>query len=174
MEASDDRLEVATRGEDAFVRVVGRGSFKAGPALKKFGVLAVDGGCRRVILDMQSCVGMDSTFMGVLAGLVMLLKKQSGEMVMTNLSKKNRFLLETLGLGGLIRMEPAEGDEEKSKTDLTPLDTAVAWRETAEVMVAAHETLVTISPDNLSKFKDVLACLKEGLKRKDTAAGPTH
>jgi hypothetical protein len=35
-------------------------------------------------------------------------------------------------------------------------------------MLEAHENLVRLSPENLPKFKDVLAFLREDLKRPDS------
>lgn len=167
MELPSDSLLVAVADHRALIRVLGRGSFKGSPALKRFGQAAIQKGCSEFILDMEGCVGMDSTFMGVLAGLAMRLKREkSGRMALVNLSVKNHRLLKQLGLDQLLTMQAAgAGDGGVPAEGLSMLDTAPTdKRVTAETMLAAHEDLIQLSPDNLPKFKDVLAYIREDLK----------
>jgi len=172
-ESDSDVLLVATHRGSALVRVQGRGSFKVGPPLKQFGLNAIGNGCRQFILDMDGCVGMDSTFMGVLAGLAMRLKREpDGRMVMMNLTSKTMALLETLGLDRLIEAH-LEGDvsEDLKKhladvVDLSVLDASTSdTKLTLETMLGAHQDLVKVSPENLPKFKNVMAYLSADLKQ---------
>jgi anti-anti-sigma factor len=160
MEVPVDSLEVAAQGQDAYVRVGGRGSFKGGPALKQFGMAALDRGCRRIVVDMTACTGMDSTFMGVLAGLALTARKKKGELVLRAVSDKNTTLLRTLGLSQLVTMESAAGTP---VPEVEVLETTADKRTLTETMLNAHETLVAVLPGNLPKFKDVLTYLKEDL-----------
>ena len=172
MDVGTDSLLVAIYKECAFVRVLKRGSFKTSPALKKFGASAIERGCREFIVDMDDCLSMDSTFMGVVAGLALRLRRDvGGEMVLINLSAKTGALLETLGPNRLVKMQVAGALTDELKERLThigglsQLDTSHASRKlTAETMLAAHEDLIKASPENLPKFQDVLAYLKEDLK----------
>jgi anti-sigma B factor antagonist len=172
-EKEADALLVATHRGSALIRVKGRGSFKVGPGLKQFGLSAIGSGCKQFILDMNECVGMDSTFMGVLAGLACRLKEEAGgRMVMMNLNAKTLALLETLGLDRIIETY-AEGSvsEDLKKcladvVDMSVLDGSTTDRKlTLETMLTAHEDLVKISPDNLPKFKNVMAYLSADLKQ---------
>lgn len=168
-----DKLLVAIQNEAAIVRVRGRGSFKISTALKEFVGAAIDRGCTKLILDMTECIGMDSTFMGVLAGLSFRLKQKNGGVVMVNMSLRTRGLLATLGLDEVIEPHMA-GDMPESLAGLLagaggemPVleNPERSTRETAATMLEAHENLVRLSPDNLPKFKDVLAFLQEDLKK---------
>ncbi len=169
-----DQLLVGISGEIAFIRVLGRGSFKISTALKEFSAAAIDTGCTSLVLDMAECVGMDSTFMGVLAGLAFRLKQKSaaGRITMVNLSVRTRGLLTTLGLDQVIDPHMAGATPENlqpyfqsTASRMTALDTREnSTRVTAETMLEAHENLVKLSPENLPKFKDVLAFLREDLK----------
>lgn len=163
MDVSSDLIEVAADARDAFVRVHGRGSFKNSPALKQFGIAMKDRGCRMLIVELGDCLGMDSTFMGVLAGLAILYRKGEGEVLLRNLSDKNRTLVETLGLNQLIRIE--QGGDAQSRRKTTRLDTTSDRKAIAETMLEAHETLVTATPENVVRFKDVLAYLREDVGR---------
>lgn len=168
-----DGIQVAIRAPLAFIRVVGRGSFKISASFKEFAIHALDSGCRRLVLDMIECVGMDSTFMGVLAGLAFRLRGvPEGRIVMVNLNPRTRGLLSTLGLDEAVEAHMAGA----TPPDLEPFlagpralaDLPVEERgqaETARTMLEAHENLVRLSPENLPKFKDVLTFLREDLKK---------
>ena len=169
-----DRIDVAVVTPDAFVRVIGKGSYKLCPALKAFGLVALDQGCRRLVIDMASCIGMDSTFMGVVAGLTLRTNEQQGELVMVCLSDKNRLLLETLGLADLIRAETGRSAG-GCPGGLRPLEPAVDRTDTTTTMLQAHETLVGVAPGNEARFRDVLGYLEGGtlyLKGQNRTLGP--
>ena len=175
-----DRLWVMFRPPLAVVRVVGRGSFKNSPALKDFVADALANGAESLALDMSACAGMDSTFMGVLAGIAMRLRKENrgGEVILVNLDDKLSALLTTLGLNLIVHGYAA---------GTTPSDIALALacesglqtvsssgaepRRTAETMLEAHQNLVDISPKNLAKFRDVIEYLREDVNRKHGAGG---
>lgn len=169
MENGGDRVEVAILGETAHARVVGRGTFRVGPSMKQFGLSAFDRGCDRLVMDMRDCVGMDSTFMGVLAGLATLWRRRNGEVVLSNMSEKNCFLVKMLGLSHLVRMDT--GESPKVPVVEQRLDTAADKRTITETMITAHEALVEVAPENLVKFKDVLTYLKEDLERAGAPKG---
>lgn len=175
MEQTGDTILVAATPDAAMVRVNGRGSFKSGPALKQFGRSCIEKGCRRIVVDLKDCVGMDSTFMGVLAGLAAALKKKEGGILAAiNLTPKNLSLLETLGLTSMIKTCPpgAESDQLATGTGATPVQldsSGIDKRTTTATMLDAHETLVGVSPANLPKFKNVLEYLREDLQKQDQA-----
>ncbi len=168
-----DELLVAVVGGAALVRVHGRGSFKTGPALKQFGVMAIEQGCRRIILDMDGCIGMDSTFMGVLAGLALRLRRDAeGVVVMMNLSDKTSYLLETLGLDRLLELYPAGHLDDALKQHLSVLGDLSQLavdesdkRLTLETMLEAHQDLVKAVPENLPKFKNVIEYVSQDLQQ---------
>jgi len=90
-----------------------------------------------------------------------------------NMSLRTRGLLATLGLDEVIEPHMA-GDMPESLAGLLagaggemPVleNPERSTRETAATMLEAHENLVRLSPDNLPKFKDVLAFLQEDLKK---------
>jgi anti-anti-sigma regulatory factor len=127
-------------------------------------------GCGCFVLDLSECVLMDSTFLGVLAGLG--LKLSSGNegparrgVELFNPSPRNTELLETLGVLQLFKLThgsftaPASTQPQEhtpahpSKADLT------------RTSLEAHQTLIELSPANAARFKDVTQYLAEGLKK---------
>ncbi len=170
-----DQILVVIHDPTAYVRVVGRGNFKNSVALKQFGTAAIDQDARSIVLDMTDCVGMDSTFMGVLAGLAFRLKQRcGGEILMVNLSPRTRSLLATLGLDRVIRPfmlgatppEHLRVLEETEELDRLPA-ASESQRLTTETMIEAHENLGAVSEGNVPKFTDVLAYLRDDLARSE-------
>jgi anti-sigma B factor antagonist len=169
-----DEILVAVRQRCAMVKVNGRGSFKAGPSLKRFGAAVVDKGCTQIIFDMEQCLAMDSTFMGVLAGLALRLQRASddGRVVAMNLTPKTASLLETLGLDRLVECYQAGNLPDKLRVCLNNLlelenlaaDGEDEKRDSLETMLEAHQDLVEAAPENLTRFRDVIAYLDQDLK----------
>jgi len=168
-----DQILVALRDKLALIRVMERGSFKVSSAMKTFGAAAADKGVNRLIMDMSDCIGMDSTFMGVIAGLASRLKHQTGgKIYMINLHARTQSLLSTLGLDRIVETyllgrEPKDiqvlVSHETHLDNLSPEDRG--RQETASLMLEAHENLVALSEKNRPKFKDVLTFLREDLKK---------
>lgn len=170
---SEDRLLVAIQKDVAFIRVRERGSFKISKHLKSFGLSAIEQGVRCIVVDLAECIGMDSTFMGVLAGIAFRLRKEKqGKLYIVNLSARTRGLLSTLGLDQLVIPCMAGSTPEEFKSLLEDADPMKAVesgdesrREMAEMMLEAHEHLVELNPENLPRFKDVLTFLREDVKK---------
>lgn len=168
-----DKVLVTIHKHVAVIRVEGRGSFKSSTALKEFGRTALAEGCRTAVLDMSDCVGMDSTFMGTLAGFATRLRqREEGAMILLNLNPRVRGLVATLGLDRLAQAyEPgATPDSLRSLAALSESLHALEIPEgsrdaTTKMMIEAHENLVAIAPENLPRFKDVLTYLREDLQR---------
>lgn len=167
-----DKLLVAVKGRNAFVKVIGRGSFKVSTPLREFGIAAIGMGCGRIIFEMSRCVGMDSTFMGTIAGLSLRMREgdSKGEVILFNLSEKTLGLIRTLGLNKIVSayMQGDEPDAIKSYLAGTEgFETLIrrdeSDQDTTQAMLDAHESLVDVEPENINKFRDVIDFLREDL-----------
>ena len=165
-------LEVARQGATAYLRVLGRATFTVGPVLKQFGTAAIEEGCTRMVLDVSACKGMDSTFMGVLAGMATRLTRQTGgTMLILNVSDKLFEVLSTLGLNQLMECrrlgatpEPLLGPPLSAQA-LNPISAVSADLPTTQhVMLEAHTDLAAVSAENQLRFKDVLTYVREDVK----------
>lgn len=163
---AEDRILVTVDEAYALARVIGRGSYKISRSLKEFATRVMDAGSAVFLLDLQHCVGMDSTFMGVLAGVSQRQQKENGrKIILTGVSEKLINLMNTLGLSHLVEIQEDLSEEEKENklTELdrgneTPLDSA-------HTMLEAHEKLAEIDDENRLRFQDVLEYLREDIKR---------
>lgn len=172
---NQDNLTAAFIDRTAVIRVEGRGSFKTSPPMKQFIQRVIESkSVNRILIDMSGCCGMDSTFMGVLAGLSYHLKGMSGfTLKLTNLSEKNQKLLTTLGVDRVVNYSLSSTDEEKELMS-SPCDDAqtlepdsMTTLEAAKTTLEAHETLVDINPENLVKFKSVIELLQNDVRTLD-------
>jgi anti-anti-sigma regulatory factor len=167
-----DNVTAAYIDHTAVIRIEGRGSFKVSPPMKQFVHQVISkksADC--ILIDMSDCTGMDSTFMGVTAGLSCLIKsKPNISFKLINLSDKNKKLLSTLGVDRVVDFSMSAtsqekeliSDEDKPTQSLEP-DFSDKL-EAAKTTLEAHETLVDINPENLSKFKSVLELLQDDVR----------
>src|SRR6185436_9282559 len=82
------------------VRIDGRASFQNSGCLRVFISEMLARGKNRFVLDFQQCASMDSTFLGVLAGAAIELRKASrdGSLVVARVGQRNLVLLRSLGV----------------------------------------------------------------------------
>jgi anti-anti-sigma regulatory factor len=144
------------------VRIEGRACFQNCACLRDFVTEMRRQGKCRFVVDFQLCLSMDSTFLGVLAGAALDLRKLQppGSMVLTRVGPRNLELFRNLGLHRLLVIDAGD-----SKLDVTHDAAPIPCREHTELEQArlaleAHENLVACDEANRGKFQDVLSFLK--------------
>jgi hypothetical protein len=128
-------------------------------------------GYNYLILDLTDCTLMDSTFLGVLAGFGLKVNAprpdggSMGTMELFNPNPRIAELLENLGVLHLFKMTQGQikVPEDCETKDRSAGD--VSREEVTRTCLEAHQTLMKINPDNVSRFKDVAAFLAEDLKK---------
>lgn len=151
--------------DPVIVKITGKASFlNSGPVKDLFDRL-VDQGKQRFVVDFQHCTGMDSTFLGILAGLGIRLMKMEprGSVVLCRLGDRNRELVRNLGLHRLLILdegEALEGAEPKEGLEAVDAGKRLSEVENARLVLQAHENLVEIDASNKTKFQDVISFLK--------------
>jgi anti-anti-sigma factor len=150
------------------VRIAGRACFQNSMCLRDFVTEMLQQGKTRFVFDFLHCTSMDSTFLGVLAGIALELRKRpgGGSLVLSRMGSRNLELVRNLGLHRLLTVDSGEfpmtfgqNDQPLQCRDQTELDHA-------RLVLEAHENLVTVDESNRSKFQDVLAFLKNRVAQK--------
>jgi anti-sigma B factor antagonist len=168
-------ISVGLTDNEVYVRVVGRGTFQNGQPLRRYALEMIERGVQRFVIDLGGCDGMDSTFLGVLAGIGLRLTQNGrpGQVRIANLSSRNSELLQTLGLDRLLVMDAKTAGELPSgpptgivmqrlpDSDITRLSKTLSKGDTADLMLDAHESLIRADQGNLAKFKDLTSFLRE-------------
>jgi anti-anti-sigma factor len=150
------------------VRIDGRASFQNSGGLRDFVTEIMARGKNRFVLDFQQCASMDSTFLGVLAGVAIELSKRGGggSLVLARVGPRNLELMRNLGLHRLLTIDPGEQARDLQKCD-TPIEVKRCTEiESARLVLQAHENLVAADEANRAKFQDVLVFLRNRLEQK--------
>jgi len=170
---SDPQVLVATTDECTLVAVSGAATYKLAPSFKQATQAALLAGSNLIVVDMAACSSMDSTFMGSIASLGFAQHKSGcSPLILINLRPNAAALLRGLGVDRILQVYPSGslpdgiGNLGPLVENLQPVQTdPTTERELTILMYDAHETLTKVDPENLQRFKDVLAFLKEDIQR---------
>jgi anti-anti-sigma regulatory factor len=158
----------------SWIRLEGKGSFQNSPALKAIGDARIADGENRVVVDLEGCSGMDSTFMGTLAGLATRLAAvEGGGLMIAEPGERNRRSLEDLGLDFLMEIDPPSAvwrgkvddirNSLKSSESIEPIARGPRGRHVLE----AHQNLSNINERNARSFSTVVNMLEKDLSDQD-------
>lgn len=183
MNDQENGIGVGCTKDGVYVRVVGRGTFQNSQPLRRFAMEMIEHGRRMFTVDIAQCPNMDSTFLGVLAGIGLRLQRlgdhPAGRLQVVNVSPRNLDLIQTLGLGRLLEVHPGNGQgtippppglelELLPESDIEHQTKALDKNETTNLMLQAHDNLVKADEHNAPKFRSVTKFLRETLERHRT------
>ncbi len=138
--------------------------------MKQWAETHVGAGRHCVVVDLELCTGMDSTFMGTMAGIALRLAKlPDGVLQVTGANEKNRNSLEDLGLSMLLEIEPKDADWQDNITSIRSslqersLTSSV---DRTQHVFDAHKLLCEADESNDEKFSTVLDVLEAELENR--------
>lgn len=157
----------------SWIRCEGKGSFLNSPAVKAFGDERIAAGDALLVMDLGACTGMDSTFMGTLAGIAARLSAHDGGILqVADPGDRNRRSLEDLGLDFLMEIDPPaavwRGRMEDLRKNLAPPHTAgpLGQLQRTRHVLEAHQTLSDMNDKNAREFAGVVGVLESELSEK--------
>jgi anti-sigma B factor antagonist len=153
--------------DPVLVRIEGRASFLNSACLRDFMSQMLKSGKSRFVIDFLRCTSMDSTFLGVLAGMALDLRKRApkGSLVLTRMGQRNLELVRNLGLHKLLTVDASEAGANLDACD-TPLVCGERGElENARLVLEAHENLVSADESNRGKFQDVLVFMRNRVEQ---------
>ena len=161
-DATKPTFLVDTSSDPVAIRIEGRASFQNSACLQEFFTALLAQEKRRFVMDFANCTSMDSTFLGVLAGVALQLRKQTppGSLVLCRLGARNLELVRNLGLHRLLTVDTEAVDVNLNAPSALACVPDKGELESARLVLAAHENLVAADEANRAKFQDVLAFLK--------------
>lgn len=151
-------------GDHLYVRAVGLANMKHAPVLDAFIDSERAAGATTVCVDLSSCTGMDSTFMGLLVGTSQSMVQQGGRLVVINPSEGNRRLLDMLGVTEVV---PVSEGCVPPEVDFVAVESraGVGAIQRMELVLRAHRDLVALGPANQGKFSAFIGALEKDLER---------
>lgn len=165
------KIEVAVMDSTAFIRISGRASLLNSVEFRSGVNTLAHRGVSHFVLDLTECPIMDSTFLGVLAGLVIGEGKEGSALGIEILNPHQRVvdLLDSLGVVHFFKIShnaqpcTAVFDESISDSD------RVSAAERSRTCLEAHKVLMDLNPQNIPKFQDLTRLLVEDLEKKGPA-----
>lgn len=156
--------DVATGGDAFLVIIRGRATYTTCRAFGEFLEAAAGTGRRALVIDLKECVSLDSTVLGLVAGAAGDFRKKGGDVFIQNASGRIREVIVNLGLPELLTLLP-EGEIAPAAQALLGSETEshAAAPARNSTILHAHETLMAANPENIARFKDVVAFMREDL-----------
>ena len=176
MNTPTSRILVGMIGRVFWMRVEGKGTFQNSLQAKSAfqGMLAL--GVRSLVVDLDRCPMMDSTFLGMLTGAALAVKTATPPpagtegLSVVNANQRNVQLLTSLGLHNILNLD-TEGkmwaaERERPSAALQQCDEAQPCTKEVQTMhiLDAHKTLSGINAENQVRFHDVIEFLEKELK----------
>jgi anti-sigma B factor antagonist len=154
------------------IRISGRASFQSSVDFRTLVTALWQQGHTRFVLELTECQLMDSTFLGVMAGLGL---KFSGErnpngqatLELLNPSERVTDMLDNLGIIHLFKIVRGPSPASKSMNAVEQPSSNPDKKELSRTCLEAHKLLMEINPDNIPKFKDVTRFLEEDIQRQN-------
>lgn len=164
-------------GRIALVRVVGRGNFGISIPFKNFALKMQERGGVKFVIDLQYCESMDSTFMGVLAGICLAqIKSNAGRVAVVNANEHCRRLLKNLGIIHLLDLRTgavAEVQRAEDEDQFAPAKNSSGSKlEQICTMLEAHKELVRLDQKNEVQFQAVIEYLEKSLQEERDSKAP--
>lgn len=147
------------------VKIMGRASFINSAPLRDFFHRMIQSGKTEFLMDFQECTTMDSTFLGITAGVALELRKQTppGKLVLCRLGERNLELVKNLGLHRILLLD--EGNTAAKLSNGEALKgMPLSEQENAKMVLKAHETLCQCDDSNKERFQDVIHFLKNQIE----------
>jgi anti-anti-sigma regulatory factor len=171
---TENQILVGTFDGFSWIRCVGKGSFLLSPLMKQFGEERIQAGEKLLAIDLGGCTGMDSTFMGSLAGMAARLAAGGGALEIADIDNRGRQSLEDLGLDSMMTLCPPGapwiGRIDAIRAELAPPRAAATLphvRDRARHVLEAHETLADTNPENAKRFAGVISILRDDVADKE-------
>ena len=167
-EAAKPVYLVDAYSDPILVRIEGRASFQNSGCLHDFFTEMRRQGKVRYVLDFIGCTSMDSTFLGVLAGAALQLRKLTppGKLILVRVGERNLELIRNLGLHRLVTVDAGAFPMSFGQQASPLADCDRSELENARLVLEAHENLVATDESNRSKFQDVLSFLRNRVNQK--------
>ena len=157
-------------GKVFWLRVEGRGSFQNSVQVKRAFQTVLDEGTQDLVVDLEHCPMMDSTFLGTLTCTALnLLEKGAGSLSVLNANVRNQQLLTDLGLNHILDVDvsgtlwPEERRAVCAELSDCAEKGASCKEEHTEHVLTAHRVLSDVSRQNQSRFRDVIHFLEKEL-----------
>lgn len=167
----DGAIIVGCTGKTVVVNVRGPGNLFNSYPLQAFFLSMLEAAADDFVMDLAECTHLDSTFMGVMAGLSQRLRKAGkGVLRVVNSSDEALRTMQRLGLTHMVQLEQATVPPLEEAITLEPADLSKLDR--GRHMLHAHLELSAMSDANAKQFDQLIQTLKANVAKHQREAAP--
>ena len=172
--SEESSISAYHQNEFSWIRCAGKGNFLNSPLLKEWCEREIENGATCLVIDLEDCHGMDSTFMGTMAGLaIKLMKVPDGKLQIADPGDRNRQSLQDLGLDVMMQIDPIDtcwrGLVSDIRSKLTVCQPGQEKINQGTHVLDAHRKLCEADARNTQKFGTLLDYLEAEVKAKDSS-----
>lgn len=161
---SQSEYRVNTAGDPVILKINGYANYLNCKPVAQFFDSIVKQGKVHFVIDFSQCKAMDSTFLGIIAGLALSLLKRDppGSLELVHLKGRNLEVVQHLGLDRIATVKEQEAHIDlKTQQILEPKPSDPSRSATTHQILEAHEALIQADERNREQFQDVIAFLKQ-------------
>ena len=154
----------------ACIKIVGRANFTLSIDFRTLLVGLRQKRYNYFVIELSECLLMDSTFLGVLAGFGLKMS-QADENIpaclveLRNPNARVSELIENVGVLHLFKVTQGPLSAPEALEACATEAGHPSREEITRACLEAHQTLMAINPDNVSRFKEVTRFLSEDLQK---------
>ena len=167
MEPSETPLLVAQNDDVVCIKVSGRANVRTSVPFKSLMQEMRDKQIIHFILELENCLLMDSTFLGVLAYQAFELiedRDPPGSIQLLNPNDRILDLLDNLGVLDLFTVQQDTHFDQQQFEAISESIESGTKAEMTETSLHAHRALIALNPANRIKFQEVTNFLERDLK----------
>ena len=148
------------------IRINDRANYLNCAPVKDFFERMIDKGKTKFLLDFSNCTGVDSTFLGIIAGVALDVSrhKPPGSLILCRPGNRLLEVVRNLGLHRIMQVDygdfPMNFDDSAEKLE----DSDQSKSERTQMIISAHEKLLELDKDGSARFQDVVSYLKHHLE----------
>ena len=158
--------QVALHQGTYFLKLSGHLGFSSSvPFAKIIEVIGDAPDCTGALIDLRDVDMIDSTHLGLIARLALEAQSKLGQqLTIVSTGKHVPHALKTTGLQHLALVIDAHHGEIPAVELIQSLP--ASKRSVAQVMLEAHQTLISLNQDNKNTYQDVVAMLQNSMQKK--------
>ena len=161
--------------DPVIVKINGKANYLNCSPVNDFFDFVLEKGKTSFTIDFSKCLGMDSTFLGILAGVATKAMNQNppGKIVLANLSSQNTQLIRGLGLHHLPTVHIEDNVELGNQLDDAQhkiVGLGAEKEASAEMILEAHERLMKLNRANERRFQDVVKFLRREAEKEEESS----
>lgn len=154
-------VSISRSAGEHYLKVSGNASFACAAPVRDLLKALETESLTKIVIDLEQCEWMDSTFMGLIAMLALTGRKKNAPTEIFNASEQNTKLLKGLGLQRVLEFKT--GVVQPGHIVTANSDAVLSRAENAQTVLDAHKTLMEVDKENVKRFDTVVKFVQKDI-----------